>query len=226
MPGERKEHWEQIYRRCPSTALSWYEARPSRSCALIAATGAGPSAPILDVGGGASLLADALLDAGYTDVTVLDVSASALERVRDRLGDRAVSVRLVEGDVTDFVPDRPYSVWHDRAVFHFLTDPAERRRYRSALVRALPAGGHAILATFAPSGPPQCSGLEVVRYSPAALAAELGTGFELIESLSQTHVTPGGREQPFVYCRFRVLGGTARTHDEHRTNEPQRSPPS
>lgn len=224
MPGERKEHWEQIYRRCPATALGWYEARPARSCALIAATGASRSAPILDVGGGASLLADALLDAGYTDVTVLDVSAAALERLRDRLGGRAELVRLLEGDVTDFVPDRPYAIWHDRAVFHFLTDPADRCRYRNALLRALRDGGHAILATFAPSGPPQCSGLEVVRYSPAALAAELGTGFELVESVEQTHTTPGGREQPFVYCRFRVLGGTVRTHDEHRTNEPQRSP--
>lgn len=206
MPCTRRPHWDRIYGAHSESDLSWYEARPSISLQLIEATGIGRAAPILDVGGGASLLVDALVAAGYTDVTVVDVSARALERVRERLGTRAASVQRIEADVTCFSPERRYSVWHDRAVFHFLTDAADRARYRRALEGAVVPGGHAILATFAPEGPPRCSGLEVVRYSPSDLAAELGATVDLVESLEHVHVTPDGREQPFTWCRFVVPG--------------------
>jgi SAM-dependent methyltransferase len=209
MAAERKSHWEQIYRTRAPTELSWHQTSLDTSCELIAATGVSPAAPILDVGAGASLLVDTLLEAGFSDLTVLDIAPAALQRVRERLGAKAESVMFVEADVTDFRPSRRFALWHDRAVFHFLTDPADRRRYRLTLTRALQSGGHVIIATFALTGPTCCSGLDVVGYSAATLAAELGEGLALVESFTQTHITPAGREQQFLYCRFRArpVGG-------------------
>ncbi len=220
----RRAHWERVYRGRAATELSWYEARPDHSRALISAAGLGPDDPILDVGGGASLLADALVAAGHTDVTVLDVSATALERVRERLGARGASVRLLEADVTDFVADRRYALWHDRAVFHFLTDAADRARYRRAVEGAVAPGGHVILATFARTGPLRCSGLDVVRYDPSQLAAELGPRLDLVESFTATHVTPGCVDQPFVYCRFRLRAAPARDANETGAAAPEATP--
>ena len=158
----------------------------------------------MDVGGGASLLVDRLLDRGFTNLAVMDVSARALALSRERLGARSRLVRWIDADVRDPVlPPSSVDLWHDRAVFHFLTTPEDKRAYVENMTQALRAGGHAVIATFALEGPPKCSGLEVSRYSPATLAETLGGGFELLRSAARTHTTPAGREQRFTYTLFR-----------------------
>ena len=206
MTQDRRAHWDRVYETRGPTAVSWYQENPARSFESIVATGVSRSAPIIDVGGGASRLVDVLLEAGFSDVTVLDVSAAALELVRERLGRRASVVTLVEADVTEFSPTRRFAVWHDRAVFHFLTAARDRERCVAALHRALAPGGHVIIASFGLKGPVRCSGLDVVRYSPGSLAAELGGSFRLVDSAEEVHTTPAGAEQQFVYCRFRAEG--------------------
>lgn len=201
---DRRTHWQQLYRSRAPTELSWYQAIPSQSLDLIRNTGLSFAEPIIDVGGGASSLVDHLLELGFRDVTVVDLSADALAQVRSRLGLRADTVTLVEADVLEFVPSRRYTLWHDRAVFHFLTAPADQCRYAEVLRAALRPRGHVILATFGPCGPHRCSGLEVIRYSPAQLAAALGPELRLEEAIEESHRTPGGALQEFVYCRFRV----------------------
>lgn len=203
----RREHWNRVYRDKPADRVSWYQQQPAASLELIAASGVGRDAGIIDVGGGASVLVDALLDQGYTGLAVLDVAHSALEAVRARLGDRAALVEWFEADVTRFEPTRRYALWHDRAVFHFLTDAGERAAYVRTLGKALQPGGTVIIATFAPDGPPKCSGLDVVRYDERSLAAELGTSFQLRDSRREAHVTPGGMTQPFCYFRFERVAG-------------------
>lgn len=200
----RRAHWDRVYAQRGATAVSWYQDNPARSRDLIVASGVIRSAPIIDVGGGASRLVDVLLADGYEDVTVLDVSGAALELARQRLGDRAAAVTFIEGDVTEFHPMQRFAVWHDRAVFHFLTTVDDRKRYVAALRRGLVAGGHVVIATFGPGGPDRCSGLEVVRYSPESLTLELGVGFALEQSEEEVHTTPTGVEQQFIYCRFRL----------------------
>ena len=200
---ERKTHWEAIWTASDPTAVSWYQAGSTLSLELIARTGLSPASPIIDVGGGASTLVDHLLDQGYTDVTVLDIAEAAIERARVRLGQRADAVTWLVADVTSAdLPPAYYAVWHDRAVFHFLTDPADRQAYVTVLRRALAPGGYWIVATFAPDGPTHCSGLEVVRYAPDDLCREVGSGFHLVESRSEMHITPSGGRQSFVYCLF------------------------
>jgi SAM-dependent methyltransferase len=202
---ERKAHWEGIYEKKAPDEISWYQADPEISLRLIdAVTDGDVSRRVLDVGGGASLLTDRLLDLGYGSLGVLDVASSALRRVRERLGNRREGVEWFESDVTNFTSPHPWDVWHDRAVFHFLTDPDDRRMYVESLTAALEPGGHAIIATFSPDGPPKCSGLDVVRYSPEALAEELGGGFRLIESVAEMHTTPSGGRHAFVYGVFRL----------------------
>lgn len=203
----RREHWNRVYRDKPADRVSWYQQQPAASLELIAASGIARDAGIIDVGGGASVLVDALLDQGYTGLAVLDVAHSALEAVRARLGDRAALVEWFEADVTRFEPTRRYALWHDRAVFHFLTDADERAAYVRTLGKALQPGGTVIIATFAPDGPPKCSGLDVVRYDERSLAAELGTSFQLRDSRREAHVTPGGMTQPFCYFRFERVAG-------------------
>lgn len=198
---ETKSHWERIYRTRPADAVSWYQPHAQRSLDLILRVAGGPGARILDVGGGASTLADDLLDAGMTNVSVLDISGSALEAARQRLGARSGAVRWMEGDITS-VELEPASVdvWHDRAVFHFLTDPQDRASYVRQVRRAVRPGGHVIVAAFSPEGPLQCSGLPVVRYAPEALHAQFGSAFELVEHQAEDHRTPSGAIQHFVYC--------------------------
>ena len=200
---DRKAHWETLYTTKAPTDVSWFQASPDLSLELIAATGAGKDPRIIDVGGGASVLVDKLLDAGLTRVTVLDISAAALRRAQERLGRRAGNVTWLEADVTGGKPAGPFDVWHDRAMFHFLTDPEDRARYLDAVDRTVPSGGHVIVAAFAPEGPPRCSGLEVRRYSPAALQEELGERFELVETRRELHTTPANAQQAFLYARFR-----------------------
>ena len=188
--------------------MSWHQAHPEYSLALLDAAGATRDTRIVDVGGGASRLVDRLLDRGFTEVTVLDIAGGALARAQARLGDRAGAVRWIEADVTSFEPSERWDVWHDRAVFHFLVAAEGREAYRRTLNNSLLPGGHAIIATFGPQGPTRCSGLDVVRYSAAALLAELGPGegWELMAEREELHRTPGGVIQEFMYGLFRVRG--------------------
>ncbi len=198
-----KDHWDTVHRERRADEVSWYQRHPTRSLELVDATGIGHDAAIVDVGGGASTLVDHLLDAGYSDVTVLDLSAIGLEQARRRLGARARLVDWVSADVRSWRPDRAYDLWHDRAVLHFLVDPGDRKRYVETLRAALAPGGHAIVATFGPDGPEQCSGLPVVRYDTEDLTVLLGAGFRLVEHRLDDHRTPGGVAQQFLYARFR-----------------------
>ena len=198
-----QDHWDGVYEKKRSDEVSWYEPRPEKSLQLIRATGVLVADPIIDVGGGASRLVDELLAAGYGDLTVLDVANSVLGKLRTRLGSAASTVALLHQDVTAFQPTRLYALWHDRAVFHFLTRREDRERYIDALHQGVRPGGHILMATFGPAGPKRCSGLPTVRYDAAALTAELGADFALVESFLVVHRTPWNAEQQFLYCRFR-----------------------
>ena len=197
-----REHWQRVYSEKELERVSWYQDHPTHSLDLIRATGLGRDARILDVGGGASKVVDYLLDAGFTQVSVLDIAGSALAKAQRRLGASADRVEWIEADVRTFHPSHPWDLWHDRAVFHFLVDPVDRAAYHAALDRSVPEGGHVVIATFGPLGPTDCSGLEVARYSSTDLAGELGPTLQLIESRTERHRTPSGTEQEFVYGRF------------------------
>ena len=202
----RKDHWEQVYATRQPEEVSWYQPVPKQSLGLIEQTGVDRDEPVLDAGGGASTLVDQLLQAGFTDVTVLDISAAALERSRARLGDNAQRVTWVETDVTRFDPDRWYALWHDRAVFHFLVDATDRSRYRDVVQKALRPQGHLVLSTFGPEGPRRCSGLDICRYDVELLGRELGENFTLRSHLLDEHETPGGATQQFLYTRWQLNG--------------------
>lgn len=182
--------------------VSWYQADAALSLEFVRATGACPDARILDVGGGTSMLVDRLMLAGFCALTVLDISAYALAHVQKRLGARANQIEWIETDVLQFRPPHEYDVWHDRAAFHFLTDTAERKQYVRVLNEALSPTGSVIVAAFTLDGPESCSDLAVVRYDAAGLCAALGTGFALMQQVSQTHITPDGRFQKFAFYRF------------------------
>lgn len=199
---DRRAHWENVYSTRKPHEVGWYQAYPEIPLHLIASTGAGKNAAIIDVGGGASNLVDALLENGYNDVTVLDLSAAALEAAKARLGEASSLVKWLVEDVTSFTPPRQYDVWHDRAVFHFLTEASDRQHYMEAARAALPPGGHLIMAVFALDGPPQCSGLDVLRYSPESLQQEVGDEFTLAESFGGLHITPSQGKQSYTFCRF------------------------
>jgi hypothetical protein len=198
---DRKQHWEAVYREKAEDTVSWFQVHPGISLELIRAH-CDKSAALIDVGGGASRLVDHLLAAGYTDLTVLDISETALERSGVRLGKSALTVQWQVADIIQWRPGRRWHLWHDRAVFHFLTDADERATYRRNLMQALEPGGHALVASFALDGPERCSGLPVQRYSPESLAEELGEGLRLRESREETHLTPTGRLQRFQYSVF------------------------
>lgn len=201
---QSKQHWENVYTNKAAESVSWFQPHAQLSLELIKATGAGLDAGIIDVGGGASTLVDDLLTAGYTDLTVLDLSHAALEAARHRLGKRAHAVRWIEADTTTVdLPGARYDIWHDRAVFHFLTDWREREAYVQNVLRAVKPGGHVIIATFAEDGPLQCSGLPVVRYRPDELHDEFGAAFTLLRHQKEAHHTPSGAVQQFVYCYCR-----------------------
>ena len=202
---QAKTHWEQVYSTKPVTEVSWFQEHSEVSIDLIDRTGVGKGGAIIDVGGGASRLVDDLLAKGYQDLTVLDISAAALSVARRRLGTRAEAVNWLEADITSAdLPRHGFDLWHDRAVFHFLTDGADRARYVQAVRDSVRPGGHVIVATFGPDGPLKCSGLPVVRYSPDRLHDEFGAAFELVEHTTEEHRTPFGTTQHFIYCHFRV----------------------
>ena len=199
---DQQGHWDRVYRTKGEQDLSWFEAVPSVSLALMEAAGLTASTCVLDVGGGDSRLVDCLIARGLDCLAVLDVSTAALERAQARLGRAAAVPIWIASDVTGDWSVKPMDMWHDRAVFHFLTEAHDRARYLVHLHETLKSGGAAILATFALDGPSTCSGLPVVRYSPLTLAAELGENFSLVESVPHLHTTPWGASQSFQYSRF------------------------
>jgi len=199
---DRKKHWEKVYITKPSTEVSWYQPKPDLSLRLVRDTGLDEASPLIDVGGGASTLVDTLCNEGFTAITVLDVSASALARARDRLGERAEGIQWIETDITAFEPPRRYQLWHDRAVFHFLTEKKDRARYVEAMQRSLLPDCHVIIMTFAIDGPRKCSGLDIIQYDAEKLQMELGNGFKLIESGHELHKTPMGGGQKFAWFRL------------------------
>ncbi len=200
---DRRAHWDDAYTAKVETRVSWYQPRPDRSLDLIKEAAPHPSASIIDIGGGASTLVDALLGDDYTDLTVLDVSEVALSRSKVRLGEFAGKISWIVADITQWQPQRMWDIWHDRAVFHFLTDRSAQGAYIAALKRGTSAGSAVIMATFALNGPERCSGLPVQRYSPATLAARLGPDFRLYAEAAETHPTPFGTNQEFAYAAFR-----------------------
>jgi 2-polyprenyl-3-methyl-5-hydroxy-6-metoxy-1,4-benzoquinol methylase len=204
---ESKQHWEQVYATKPSTRVSWFQEHAELSLKLIRDAAVPRSGSIIDVGGGASTFVDDLVSQGYEDVTVLDLSRSALAAAQTRLGTRAARVNWREANILEAAfPQHGYDVWHDRAVFHFLTDAAERTSYVRAVLRAVKPGGLVIVATFAPDGPTHCSGLPVMRYGATELHAEFGEPFVLLGHEHELHHTPVGTVQSFVYCFCRKVG--------------------
>lgn len=201
---DRKQHWEQVYTTKASNHVSWFQERADQSLALIHHAGMAKDAAIIDVGGGASNLVDDLTAEGYSDLTVLDLSSAALDVAKQRLGKQAETVQWVVGDVTQAdLPANHFNVWHDRAVFHFLTDPTDRQAYVEQVMRSVRPNGHVIMATFAEDGPEKCSGLPVMRYNPKTLHAEFGDAFLLVKHEKEAHHTPFGMVQQFVYCYCR-----------------------
>jgi SAM-dependent methyltransferase len=200
-----KTHWEGVYERTPPKASSWYQPEPTRSLELLTDLGVGPASRIIDVGGGDSTLADAVVARRLGHVTVLDLSSTALRRARTRLGAHAAEVTWMESDVLQArLPSHSYDVWHDRAVFHFLTDRGDRARYVAAATSALEPGGAVVIATFALDGPERCSGLRVARYDSELLAREFGDAFALVKAVHDVHRTPSGAEQQFTYVVLRL----------------------
>jgi SAM-dependent methyltransferase len=201
----RRRHWESVYQDRDPTSVSWYQQNPARSLILIEETGIALDDPVIDVGGGASHLVDRLQAIGFADLTVLDVAPAALAHAQQRLGPRARDVRWLDADVLTHDFDRSYVLWHDRAVFHFLTDATDRARYVGQIESSVIHGGHVIIAGFALDGPEKCSGLPVHRHSSETLAAELGGKFEPVTFQEEAHHTPRGAVQHFLYGRFRRL---------------------
>lgn len=213
--AQRAEHWDGAYNSRGVTAVSWYQPVASTSIELIERLAIPRTAAVIDIGGGASALVDGLLERGYADVSVLDVSKAALSEVRRRLAPGA-SVSLLEEDLLAWRPERQYDLWHDRAVFHFLVDVSQAETYLRTLRSALRPEGYTIMATFAPDGPEYCSGLPVSRYSASGLAERLGPSFDVVETLRAEHVTPAGVVQPFTWV-------VARLNSAQAPNPPSRS---
>jgi SAM-dependent methyltransferase len=201
--GSRQAHWQDVYTGKAENEVSWFQENPAPSLELMAQVGATPASAIIDIGGGASRLVDHLIDRSFEDVTVLDLSEAALEAAKRRLGGGAARVHWIVADVTAWEPPQAYDIWHDRAAFHFLTEDRDRAAYVARLERALKAGGHAIMATFALDGPERCSGLPVVRYDPASLGQTLGRAFQLVDTRRHAHATPWGSDQSFQFSVFR-----------------------
>lgn len=202
----RKDHWEKVYSSKRNESLGWYAPHLRISLAWLKSLELAAHAPIIDVGGGASTLVGDLLESGYRSLTVLDISETALASAKARLGAKAEWVTWLSGDILSVqLPANQYELWHDRAVFHFLTEPEQQQKYRNNLLKALKPGGHLIIGAFAPEAPPKCSGLPVQRYDRGHLASTLGAEFELVQHTKDLHITPSGVEQMYLYCLFRRI---------------------
>jgi 2-polyprenyl-3-methyl-5-hydroxy-6-metoxy-1,4-benzoquinol methylase len=199
-----KTHWEEVYSENAPNEVSWFRTEHETSLRMMELARVQKDSWIIDVGAGASTLVDQLLARGYEKISLLDVSSKALQHARARLGGLARQIEWIESDIQSFQPKHPFAIWHDRAVFHFLTEPQERRSYVRALRSSLLPGGHAIISTFAIGGPQQCSGLDVVQYDAEKLSHELGSSFELICADQEIHHTPWNTEQKFLNCLFRM----------------------
>lgn len=207
MNENRRDHWQEVYASKPSHRLGWYKPRLDTSLDWIVSLELPVNAPIIDIGCGASTLVDDLLERGFAEITALDVSENALDIVRERLREEASAIEWITADITKAdLPHDSFLLWHDRAVFHFLTEAADRSRYRERMEAALNNAGHALIGVFTPEAPPRCSGLPVQRYALEDLVAELGPGFELVRHRHELHVTPGGVEQAYLYALFRKTG--------------------
>lgn len=203
MAFDPKEHWEKVYQAKKPTEVSWYQDNPELSLKLICETGINAEAKIIDVGGGASTLAGKLLTEGFKNLTVLDISSQALSYAKERFGKRSGEINWIEADITRFEPPGLFDLWHDRAVFHFLTSPDDRKKYVEILNKTLKPGGHLIISAFGLEGPLKCSGLTVERYSPEKLQETLGSSFFLSKTVHENHITPAKMGQKFLYCCFR-----------------------
>ena len=199
---DKKTHWEKVYQDKSPLNVSWYQKEPLESLTLIHNTRIAKDEPVIDIGGGASVLVDHLLKEAYSNIAVLDISANALACAKQRLADNAQNVEWYESDITQFEAPHLFSLWHDRAVFHFLTAESDRKSYIKALNNSLRPGGHLIIAAFTVGGPEKCSGLDIVQYDAEKLQAELGVDFELLEETNEVHITPDNKEQKFMYFRF------------------------
>ena len=199
---ERQAHWQNVYQTKAEQTVSWFQETPDISLDLIHATGVDKGASIIDIGGGASRLVDALMSEGFKAVSVLDLSEKALATSKSRLGPRSARAQWIVADVTRWHPNQTYDVWHDRAALHFLTDPKDRAAYVDRVLRAVRVGGHVIIGTLAPDGPERCSGLPVVRHDAATLGELLGPSFALAETQRHDHQTPSGAIQRFQFSRF------------------------
>ncbi len=200
-----KTHWETVYKAKDPHAVSWYRAHLETSLKLIVRAADSPSAAIIDVGSGESTLVDDLLARGFRSITVLDISPTAIDVTKKRLRQAAEQIHWLLGDITQIeLPESAYDVWHDRAVFHFLTEMAQRMAYVRQVARAVKPGGHVIVSTFGPEGPTNCSGLKVVCYDAEALHGQFGARFRLVESSKELHQTPFGTTQQFLTCYCRV----------------------
>jgi len=200
---DKRAHWDKIFSYKSDYEKSWFESYPATSIAFIEELNLAKDAAIIDVGGGDSRLADALLKNGYSDITVLDISAAAIQNARRRLGKNAERVQWIVGDILEFEPSRHYDCWHDRAVFHFVTQPDSIRRYRRLMENSILPHGALIIGTFAEDGPEKCSGLPVKRYSQNTLTSLLQPSFEKIRCIDEKHETPSHKIQSFTFCRFR-----------------------
>ncbi len=203
---DEKLHWENIYKTKSSKEVSWFKSHLEKSLELILKLNLSKDVQIMDIGGGASTLPDDLLAKGFKNITVLDISSEALKVSQNRLGSKQSQIRWLEADITKtFLESNRYDLWHDRAVFHFLTDLSDRKKYVAQLKHSLKPNSHVIISTFSLKGPLKCSGLEIVRYSPETLRAELGKEFKLVESQEEEHSTPFGTTQAFIYCHFKKV---------------------
>ncbi|MEE9357544.1 class I SAM-dependent methyltransferase [Candidatus Vondammii sp. HM_W22] len=202
MTINRQQHWENVYRAKQEGETSWFQPSPDLSLKLIEATGINHGDAIIDVGSGTSRLVDCLLTNGYNNISLLDISSTAIQATKKRLGEASDSINWLISDVTEFSLDHPIKLWHDRAVFHFLTNEDDRIAYIHQLKQYLPAEGHLMIAAFSPEGPKQCSGLDIVQYDTHRIQQTLGQEFKLRESVCEIHLTPAGGEQHFNYFRF------------------------
>ena len=203
MTIDRKTHWDSVYSAMDETGVSWYQSAPRLSLDLIRSVAPAKGGRVIDVGGGASLLVDSLLDLPFEQIAVLDVSETALSKAKARLGERAASVDWIAADITEGPALARFDVWHDRAVFQFLTDAEDRKRYVELAGRTVRARGHLVIASFADDGPSRCSDLDVCRYNAESMASELGDVFSLVKQTTETHTTPSGCSQAFFYGVFR-----------------------
>ena len=208
---ERKKHWGDVYQDKTPSELSWYQKEPKLSLELIRSTNAASNDAIIDIGAGTSVLVDYLKKEHYTNLTVLDISENAIAIAKKRLGKSAKSINWIVSDITKFDVFQKFSLWHDRALFHFLTDPSDRGIYVKALINAVRPEGHLIIATFAIGGPKKCSGLEIVQYDSEKMIAELGDNFKLVEERKEVHITPANKEQKFNFFLFRRVPNKSNT---------------